>query len=84
MKTGYFKLGFEFALGAMVAICISLTIASWINDAFKPHDSCDGPNGRCGMSILTDHKTGLQYLRTPDGGLYPRMTIDGKQMRDGE
>lgn len=31
---------------------------------------------RSGMYLHTDHKTGLQYLSTPYGGLTPRLILD--------
>lgn len=46
-----------------------------INFALTPPDDCDASFWhRCGMRILTDHKTGIQYLETRGGGLIERKT----------
>lgn len=36
---------------------------------------------KSGMTILIDYDTDLQYLSTPNGGLTPRLGLDGKQLR---
>jgi hypothetical protein len=36
---------------------------------------------RSGVSVITDHKTGLQYLSTWTGGITPRLAPDGTQLR---
>lgn len=41
-------------------------------------DDTDPPDGRSGMLLLTDHKTGCQYLYR--GSLTPRMDEHGKQI----
>lgn len=43
-------------------------------------DDSDPPSGRSDMKILTDHKTGCQYLMAAHGGLTPRLDENGKQM----
>ena len=78
------KAGFHFGAGVTLAVFTLLSAASLVSGLITPHDTCDGPDQRCGMRVLTDHKTGLQYLETPGGGLYPRMTVDGEQMREAE
>lgn len=45
-------------------------------------DSDKGSWDRSGVGVVTDHKTGLQYLETWTGGLTPRLGVDGKQMRE--
>lgn len=43
-------------------------------------DDTDPKNGRSNLIVLTDAKTGLQYLSTAKGGLIPRLDADGKQI----
>lgn len=48
----------------------------------QPDDSDKSFFSRSGMSIYTDYKTGLQYMKGGIfGGLTPRMDENGKQMR---
>lgn len=42
-------------------------------------DATDPPDGRSGMSLLTDHETGCQYLYR-SGAITPRMDGNGKQI----
>lgn len=41
-------------------------------------DDTDGPNGRSGLVLHTDHKTGVQYVGTVFGALHVRVDRDGK------
>jgi hypothetical protein len=34
-----------------------------------------------GMALYTDHKTGLQYLGNPLGGITPRLDAEGRHMK---
>lgn len=43
------------------------------------HDDSDPVSGYSGMCVLTDHKTGCQYL-SRHGGLVPRWGADDKQV----
>lgn len=44
-------------------------------------DSTDGAwPRRSGVVVVTDAKTGCQYLRTPGGGITPRVDADGNQL----
>lgn len=72
--------GFQFGMGLIVAICVAALIASAITGS--PKDDSDGPNARSGVSVITDHKTGMQYLKSPGGGITPRMDTDGNQVRE--
>jgi hypothetical protein len=56
---------------------------TWLDVVF-PRDATDGPSRRSGVEIVTDHETGMQYLRTRGGGIVPRIGADGEQMRGGE
>lgn len=45
-------------------------------------DDTDPPGGRSGLTVLTDNRTGLQYIYTRDGGgLTVRLDVDGKPLR---
>jgi hypothetical protein len=44
-------------------------------------DSDKNSRNRSGVAVSTDHKTGLQYLLTPGGGITPRLDVDGRHMR---
>ncbi len=41
-------------------------------------DDSDSGSKRSGMMVMTDYKTGVQYLMSPLGGLTPRLNEDGK------
>jgi hypothetical protein len=43
-------------------------------------DDTDSANGRSGMNLYTDAKTGCQYLGHGFGGLIPRVDVTGKQL----
>lgn len=49
--------------------------------SFGERDDSDSATERSGMNVLTDHKTGLQYLESTNGGLTPRLDEEGKQMK---
>lgn len=51
---------------------------------FNPMDSTDKSYwNRSGLSLYTDHKTGLQYLKAGMlGGITPRMDANGQHMRE--
>ena len=44
-------------------------------------DDTDTQDKRSGLVLYTDHKTGLQYLGNPMGGITPRLDANGKHMR---
>lgn len=45
-----------------------------------PYDSTDAPGERSGLRLLTDNKTGCQYLQGGLSGITPRMDANGKQV----
>ena len=89
-KTTYTNINYLFALLKKFTwwkIRIAMLIlAGWILLTFisyeiAPIDDSDAtdPFIRSGMTVLVDHRTGCQYLRSGDG-LTPRMEANGKQV----
>jgi hypothetical protein len=64
-------------LSAFLLIAFFLVV--W---AHRGSDDTDGPNGRSGMILYTDHKTRVQYVGTLFGGITPRLDKDGKPVLD--
>lgn len=83
MKKTAFLLGFEFTIGALLAFFLVMGASQLISAWITPYDDCDGNGERCGMRVLTDHRTGLQYLQGQEGGLIPRLDVNGQQIREG-
>lgn len=91
MTSSWFKhpateFGFHFGLGFIGAISVgaAVLLAGQViaNTLSLGTDDSDLSGWRrSGLVIHTDYKTGLQYLRAPDGGLTPRLTVDGRHMR---
>jgi hypothetical protein len=48
---------------------------------FGIDDSDKDKNHRSGVKVITDYKTGLQYLESGRGGITPRLDANGKQVR---
>lgn len=70
-------IGFFFALGVGSAASL-VAIFGYVVDRIAFHfgigrDDSDSPTERSGVKVITDHGTGIQYLMTPKGGLYPRL-----------
>jgi hypothetical protein len=72
--------GFQFGLGLAMAFFLVLLVVSWVCPT--PRDDSDGPEARSGVKVITDYKTGMQYLKAPGGGITPRMDTDGNQVRE--
>jgi hypothetical protein len=80
------RLGYALAKGA-VGYLVKFAFAVWIvvllivainNAAGVGTDDCDlDAWHRCGVKVITDHKTGVQYLMAPDGGLVQRASGSG-------
>lgn len=64
--------------GSLLVSAIEVVINA---TGLNPRDDTDPPGGRSGMSVKIDCGAGLQYLSTPEGGLTPRLTLDGAHMR---
>ncbi len=77
-----FFTGWMFGLGLAMAFYTTVVIIGLAAPSSK--DDSDPLNGRSGVAVVTDYKTGLQYLKAPGGGVTPRLTVDGEHMREGE
>lgn len=69
-------------LAVSIVGCLAAFFATGGNE--RPYDSTDKPPARSGASILVDELTGCHYLRTPAGGLAPRLGADGKPLCGAE
>lgn len=67
---------------ALVMACLLNVILSSSGMTFGGDDSDLWVGGklvkRSGLGIVTDYKTGVQYLVMPLGGMTPRLDADGK------
>jgi hypothetical protein len=64
---------------------VAAVVTSIANSYLAKHtdvgrDDTDPAHGRSDLRILTDHKTGCQYLAGSKGGLTPRLDQSGKHM----
>jgi hypothetical protein len=68
--------GRQLALGFIdvAVLCVLIMfVVSLVLQTIMPTDDCDrGRFDRCGMRVLTDEKTGQQYLVTSKGGIIER------------
>lgn len=78
----WFSSGFQFGLGLGAAFFVVVVVSALFSSS--PRDDSDPPGGRSGVSVITDHRTGLQYLKAPGGGLTPRLGMDGEQIGEGD
>jgi hypothetical protein len=69
------------AIAGLVLIVLVIAVVRNVWDVGTDDSDQSGRN-RSGVSVSTDHKTGLQYLLTPGGGITPRLNIDGRHMRE--
>jgi len=65
-----------FDIGTFIIAWIGIVILLFI---YNPYDDTDPENGRSGLSVYIDNKSGCQYLGTLFGGLTPRLNREGKQ-----
>lgn len=84
------RFGFRFTIGAAVAVAVlavALSLSGIVHAIVRNTlglsvDDCDRSAWeRCGVKVITDNLSGLQYLMSPQGGLTPRLAPDGKQVR---
>ena len=68
-----------FILG--LSFFLSFFAVTTIQNALTEYDDTDFNGSRSGLEILTDCRTGLQYLSTREGGLTPRLDADSTQIR---
>ncbi|RWE44219.1 DUF6440 family protein [Mesorhizobium sp.] len=67
----------------LAAGSLSLAIALVLIVNESPRDDTDPFNGRSGMRLYADARTGCQYLGAPGGGITPRLDAHGKQICEG-
>lgn len=73
LKDWVLWIGKWFLIGVAIAWAFSfLPIGRDSTDGAWPH--------RSGVDVVTDAVTGCQYLRTPGGGITPRVNGTGKQL----
>jgi len=75
---GFFKRHTPFDL-AIIAI-LSWFISTLISDNMKPRNDTDPADGRSGLALFVDNRTGCHYLSSPAGGLTPRLDSEGNQI----
>lgn len=64
----------------LVALCLFLI---YICPA-SPRDDTDPPEGRSGMALFIDNRTGCHYLGNPLGGITPRLDGKGRHICEGK
>jgi len=75
MGKKFIKIGFFLAFGFLQVYTLVLVVSWAIGIFFIPVDDCDKDRwNRCGMHVVTDNKTGKQYLITSGGGIIERAT----------
>lgn len=72
--------GFGIGMGIAFGILVVALVISLIGNMTTPRDDSDAKQSQSGLQVLTDEKTGLQYLRSKSG-MTPRFCVNGKQMR---
>lgn len=63
----------------LVSLIIVAAFVAAVFGAFG-RDDTDPPDGRSGMRLLIDSRTGCQYLAMPLGGITPRRDGEGKHV----
>lgn len=63
---------------------VAILVLGWVMSCLPTgRDDTDEPGWfgkRSGVEPVIDHRTGCQYLRTRDGGITPRLDVDGRQI----
>lgn len=62
------------------AVLLALGHAIHLVNDYTPKDDTDPAEGRSGMKLSTDAKTGCQYLSVAFGGITPRLDREGRQI----
>ena len=69
------------AIGIVAAIWIVMVLGAFMSLVVpSPRDDTDPANGRSSLTVLTDCRTGRQYLAAQRGGVYPRLDSEGRQI----
>ena len=70
--------------GAVITIFVAVMFGHLVWNYFDIglDDSDLNGRNRSGVHVVTDHKTGLQYLCGPGGGLTPRLDAGGHQIKN--
>lgn len=68
--------------GFFVGVVVTLLLVAGLRmgGSPPPYDDTDAPPARSGLKVLTDARTGCQYLTTARGGLTPRLGRDGRHL----
>lgn len=76
-------MSFNTFIAVVGALVLANAAANAIRNGFNIglDDSDLDSRHRSGLAISTDYKTGLQYLRTPGGGITPRLDTNGNHMK---
>ena len=69
----------------LIVYLIAAFVSGLVNSVIAKHtdigrDDTDPNGGRSNLLVLTDAKTGCQYLTSNRGGITPRLDADGKQI----
>jgi hypothetical protein len=59
-----------------------VVILLWVLSGCGARDDTDPPEGRSGMTLYIDHRTGCHYVGNPMGGITPRVDAKGKHICD--
>lgn len=74
-----------FVAGILVCLCLANAFGVVFKTGMTKDDTDLIVNGKVkthsGLSIVTDYKTGVQYLFMPMVGMTPRLDAEGKPMR---
>lgn len=68
-----------FLLGVLFVIVIL-----WLCSGGGVRDDTDPPEGRSGMALYIDHRTGCHYVANPMGGITPRLDAMGRHVCEPE
>lgn len=68
----------------LITTLLSALALSACSPSSVPQDDTDPPNGRSGMILAIDNRTGCHYLMNPRGGITPRLAPNGQQICDSK
>lgn len=67
--------------GFFFGVFLALVVI-WLMSGGSERDDTDPPEGRSGMVLYIDHRTGCHYVGNPMGGIMPRVDASGKHVCD--